>query len=99
MESETISIAFANEICRYGEDIQREVYEQHLKNENGYGCWRGMKASDVARAIEQNYTTDLEKYDLTRAYARYAPTTPIIFSFSVRVDAVNAPTASALMTR
>ena len=32
MESETISIAFANEICRYGEDIQREVYEQHLEN-------------------------------------------------------------------
>lgn len=73
MESETISIAFANEICRYGEDIQREVYEQHLKNENGYGCWRGMKASDVARAIEQNYTTDLEKYDFDKDVCAICP--------------------------
>ena len=73
MESETISIAFANEICRYGEDIQREVYEQHLKNENGYGCWRGMKASDVARAIEQNYTTDLEKYKFDKGVCAMCP--------------------------
>lgn len=73
MESETISVTFANEICRYGEDIQREVYEQHLKNESGYGCWRGMKASDVARAIEHNYTTDLEKYDFDKGVCAMCP--------------------------
>ena len=73
MESETISISFANEICRYGEDIQQEVYEQHLRNESGCGCWRGMKASDVARAIEQNYTTDLEKYDFDKGVCAICP--------------------------
>lgn len=73
MESETISIAFANEICRYGEDIQREVYEQHLENESGYNCCRGMKASDVAKAIERDYTTNLEKYDFDKSVCAMCP--------------------------
>lgn len=62
LEADEITISVATEICRYGEDIQREVYEKHLQNERTYNSWRGLKAADVARRIEQNFTTDLRYY-------------------------------------
>ena len=57
-----ITISVAAEICRYGQDIQREVYERHLQDGNNYNSWRGLKAADVAKRIESNYTTDLRYY-------------------------------------
>lgn len=62
MEADELTISVAAEICRYGEDIQREVYEKHLQDEGTYNSWRGLKAADVARRIEQNFTTDLQYY-------------------------------------
>lgn len=62
LEADEITISVAAEICRYGEVIQKEVYENHLQNENHYNSWRGLKATDVAKRIEQNYTTDLRYY-------------------------------------
>lgn len=62
LEADEITISVAAEICRYGEDIQREVYENHLQNESNYNSWRGLKAADVAKRIENNYTTDLRHY-------------------------------------
>ncbi len=73
MENELLSISVANEICRYGEDIQREVYEQHLRNSNGYSNWRGLKASEVANAIERDYTTNLEHYDFDKSVCALCP--------------------------
>lgn len=62
LETDELSISVAAEICRYGEDIQKEVYEKHLQDEGTYNSWRGLKAADVARRIEQNFTTDLQYY-------------------------------------
>ena len=62
----------ASEICRYGEDIQKEVYERHLKD-NGYNSWRGMKAEDVARRIEQDFTTDLNRYSFDKTLCLSCP--------------------------
>ena len=62
LEADELTISVAAEICRYGEDIQREVYEKHLQNESTYNSWRGLKATDVAKRIESNYTTDLRHY-------------------------------------
>ena len=62
LDADEITISVAAEICRYGEDIQREVYEKHLQEEGTYNSWRGLKAADVARRIEQNFTTDLQYY-------------------------------------
>lgn len=73
MADDTISIAVANEICRYSEDIQREVYEKHLKNEYGYNSWRGKKAADVANAIQRDYTSDLEHYDFDKSVCALCP--------------------------
>ncbi len=72
MSAESISIGVANEICRYGEDIQREVYEQHLKA-GGYNNWLGMKATDIAEAIQRNYTTDLERYRFDKSVCAQCP--------------------------
>lgn len=62
LETDEITVSVASEICRYGEDIQREVYEQHLKEDVTYSSWRGMKASEIARGIERQYTADLDHY-------------------------------------
>ena len=41
LEQDEITISVASEICRYGEDIQREVYDKHLKEGTIYNSWRG----------------------------------------------------------
>lgn len=62
LEQDEITISVASQICRYGEDIQQEVYEKHLKEAGDYNSWRGLKAADVARNIERQYTADLDRY-------------------------------------
>lgn len=62
LEADELTISVAAEICRYGQDIQKEVYAKHLQSEGTYNSWRGLKAADVAKRIEQNYTTDLRHY-------------------------------------
>ena len=41
LEQDEITISVASEICRYGEDIQKEVYNKHLKEGVQYNSWRG----------------------------------------------------------
>ena len=72
LDADEITISVASEICRYGEDIQKEVYERHLKD-NGYNSWRGMKAEDVARRIEQDFTTDLNRYSFDKTLCLSCP--------------------------
>lgn len=62
LEQDELTISVATEICRYGEDIQHDIYEKHLKEGLLYNSWRGMKASEVAKNIERSYTTDLKRY-------------------------------------
>lgn len=74
LEQEELTISVASEICRYGEDIQREVYDKHLKEDAVYyNSWRGMKASDVAKKIEQQYTTDLSRYSFDKTLCLSCP--------------------------
>lgn len=62
IDTEEITVAVATEISCYRIDIQTEVYNSHLKDGVTYNNWRGMNASNVARLIEKNYTTDLSRY-------------------------------------
>lgn len=39
LEKDELTISVASEICRYGEDIQREVFDKHLKEGIMYGSW------------------------------------------------------------
>lgn len=73
LEQDEITISVATEICRYGEDIQREVYNKHLREGIQYNSWRGMKASDVARNIERQYTTDLDRYAFDKTLCLSCP--------------------------
>ena len=73
LEQDEITISVASEICRYGEDIQREVYDKHLKEGTIYNSWRGLKASDVAKNIEQHYTTDLGRYSFDKTLCLSCP--------------------------
>lgn len=72
LETDAITVSVATEICRYGTDIQKEVYDKHLCG-NSYGSWRGLKASEVARQIEQNFTTDLERYSFDKGMCASCP--------------------------
>lgn len=73
LEQDEITLSVASEICRYGEDIQREVYDKHLKEGVYYNSWRGLKASDVARNIERQYTTDLDRYAFDKTLCLSCP--------------------------
>lgn len=73
LEQDEITISVASEICRYGEDIQKDVYDKHLKEDALHRSWRGMKATEVARNIEQQYTTDLERYAFDKTLCLSCP--------------------------
>lgn len=73
LEKDELTISVASEICRYGEDIQKDIYEKHLKEGLMYNSWRGMKATDVARYIERDYTTDLSRYAFDKTLCLSCP--------------------------
>lgn len=73
LEQDEITISVASEICRYSEDIQKEVYDKHLKEDVMYNSWRGLKASEVARYIERDFTTDLERYSFDKTLCLSCP--------------------------
>lgn len=73
LEQDELTISVATEICRYGEDIQHDIYDKHLKEGLLYNSWRGMKASEVAKNIERNYTTDLNRYSFDKTLCLSCP--------------------------
>lgn len=74
LDTEDITVSVASEICRYGEDIQREVYEKHLQDgAASYNNWRGMTASKVAQMIERNFTTELCRYSFDKSACASCP--------------------------
>lgn len=75
MEKDEITISVASEICRYGTDIQKEVYYKHLKDSDSmlYDCWRGLKAAEVAKFIERDFTTDLSRYAFDKTLCASCP--------------------------
>lgn len=66
LEQDELTISVASEICRYNENIQQEIYDKHLKEDAVYNSWRGLRASDVAKKIEREYTTDLSYYQFDK---------------------------------
>ncbi|MBC5614579.1 ParB/RepB/Spo0J family partition protein [Bacteroides sp. NSJ-2] len=73
LEQDELTISVASEICRYGEDIQREIYDKHLQEDARHNSWRGLRASDVARNIERDYTTDLRYYQFDKTLCLSCP--------------------------
>ena len=61
MDNETITIIVAEEISTYEPNIQKDVYEKHLK-ENSRDNWAGYTLKLFKKYFEEYYTTDLEQY-------------------------------------
>ena len=76
LETDELSVSVASEICRYGEDIQQEVYDCHLK-EGVYGSWRGLKASEVAGTSSVTSPPTCVIICSTRPHAPPVRSTPI----------------------
>ena len=75
LEKDEITISVASEICRYGTDIRKEVYYRHLEDSDSmlYDSWRGLKAADVAKFIERDFTTDLNHYAFDKTLCASCP--------------------------
>ena len=61
LDNETITISVAEEISTYEPNIQKDVYEKHLK-ENSRDNWAGYTLKLFKKYFEKCYTTDLEQY-------------------------------------
>lgn len=72
LEEDEITLSVATEICRYSEDIQREVFTSHFA-EGVYCSWRGLKAPVLATRIESEYTTRLSDYRFSKSACGSCP--------------------------
>lgn len=61
LDNETITISVAEEISTYEHNIQKDVYEKHLK-EDSRDNWAGYTLKLFRKYFEEYYTTDLEQY-------------------------------------
>ena len=61
LDNDTITISVAEEISTYEPNIQKDVYEKHLKEVNG-DDWTNYTLNLFKRHFEKCYTTDLEQY-------------------------------------
>ena len=61
LDNETITISVVEEISTYEPNIQKDVYEKHLK-ENSRDNWAGYTLKLFKKYFEKYYTTDLEQY-------------------------------------
>ena len=61
LDNETITISVAEEISTYEANIQKDVYENHLKSDNK-DDWSGYTLNLFKKYFEKYYTTDLEQY-------------------------------------
>ena len=59
LEADEITISLASELCRYSEDIQKDVYEEHFKDGMSYGSWKGFKAQELRTRLQNCYTNEL----------------------------------------
>ena len=72
LEQDEITVSVASEICRYSEDIQRDVFTAHFA-EGVYQNWRGFKAPMLASRIQSEYTTRLNDYRFNKSACASCP--------------------------
>lgn len=62
LDKEVLSIAVAEEISTYEASIQKDIYENHLKEDCKGDDWTGYNFNLFKKHFEKAYTTDLEQY-------------------------------------
>lgn len=99
LDNETITVSVAEEISTYEPDIQKDVYEKHLKEGNGED-WTGYTLNLFKRYFENAIPPTLGNTSSTRRNARHAYTTqPITTSLPSITGADTAPTANVWKPR
>lgn len=59
---EDINLNTALELCKYSQETQTEIYEEHYTTKGYYQSWIGKRHKEVAELIERQYSTNLADY-------------------------------------
>ena len=65
---EEITLSIALELSRFCQEIQQEVYREHLQDDNY--SWKKLPAKDFRRLLENGYSMDLSNYEFDREECR-----------------------------
>lgn len=99
LDNETITISVAEEISTYEANIQKDVYENHLKSDNK-DDWSGYTLNLFKKYLRNTTQPTLSNTNSTRRNARHAYTTqPITISLPSITDADTAQTANVWKPR
>lgn len=66
VNNEIIGLGVANEICKFSFDIQRKIYENHLKT-GSHRDWQNLSIKAFKKKLEENYSTCLAEYHFDKA--------------------------------
>lgn len=62
---EEITLAVALELARFCPEIQKDVYENHLSEDNTYS-WKNLQAKEFCKMLENGYSADLSNYEFDK---------------------------------
>jgi ParB family chromosome partitioning protein len=70
-----ISMTVALELCKYGADVQADIYEKHLsgKPTTYYGDWRNLTGREFVGRLEKDYCNDLSRYRFDKSECAKCP--------------------------
>ena len=84
LEKDAINIGVAGVLACYPNDLQNKIYIEHFdENCLGWQSWINYKASRVQYAIEDTYSTKLEKYAFDKEECKNCPYNNATFSLFV----------------
>ena len=59
LRGNSITLGLAMELARYGKDLQKAIYKDRLKDDDG---WRKYSVKEFKRMVDAYYTNDLSRY-------------------------------------
>jgi ParB family chromosome partitioning protein len=64
VNDDVLSISVALELCKYGADVQTDIYRKHLSGDPDYMYrdWCKLTAKEFISRLESNYCADLSRY-------------------------------------
>jgi len=73
IDNEEVNIGIGLMIATYPEDIQYDVYLNHLKVKSGYSWWGKLSTVEFKRSIESTYSLLLENYQFDKSQCVNCP--------------------------
>ena len=75
---EEITLAIALELARFCSEIQKNVYENHLSEDNAHS-WKNLPAKEFRKMLENGYSADLSKYEFDKTDCKKCPSNSSCF--------------------